>query len=160
MFLHWSGIVVLGLLAVVGLLMLINLLRARVFLKENYKTYESDTATLASDEDLLRTVKHSALYQILLSSLMVGLSVRGIKRAIIQGRLLKNPGAERKMFGRVLIGDTLYSGNGDILTTAYLASNYNSSNWSDNNNSGSGGGGSWGSFGGGSSGGGGASGGW
>ncbi|OTO65497.1 MULTISPECIES: TPM domain-containing protein [unclassified Enterococcus] len=160
MFLHWSGIVVLGLLAVVGLLMLINLLRARVFLKENYKTYESDTATLASDEDLLRTVKHSALYQILLSSLMVGLSVRGIKRAIIQGRLLKNPGAERKMFGRVLIGDTLYSGNGDILTTAYLASNYNSSNWSDNNDSGSGGGGSWGSFGGGSSGGGGASGGW
>ena len=92
--------------------------------------------------------------------LLIGMSVKGVNRAIVQGRLLRNPSAEKKMFGRILIGDTLYSGNGDILTTAYLASNYNSDNWSDNNNSGSGGGSSWGSFGGGSSGGGGASGGW
>ena len=91
---------------------------------------------------------------------LIGMSVKGVNRAIVQGRLLRNPSAEKKMFGRILIGDTLYSGNGDILTTAYLASNYNSDNWSDNNNSGSGGGSSWGSFGGGSSGGGGASGGW
>ncbi|MGO3604110.1 MAG: TPM domain-containing protein [Enterococcus malodoratus] len=159
MFFHWTGAVVLGLLLFVSLLLVVNLLRARVFLKENYKKYQSETAAVAGDEELQRAVKHTELYHILLSGLLIGLSVRGINRAIIQGRLLRNPSAEKKMFGRILIGDTLYSGNGDVLTTAYLASNYNSNNWSDND-SGSGGGSSWGSFGGGSSGGGGASGGW
>jgi len=159
MFFHWTGVVVLGLLFFVSLLLIVNLLRARVFLKENYKKYQSETAAITGEEEFQRKVKHTELYQILLSGLLIGMSVRGIKRAIIQGRLLRNPSAEKKMFGRILIGDTLYSGNGDVLTTAYLASNYNSSNW--NNDSGSGGGGSsWGGFGGGSSGGGGASGGW
>ncbi len=159
MFFHWTGIVVLGVLLFVSLIFVINLLRARLFLKESYKKYQVETTSLTGEEELQRTVKHTELYHILLSGLLIGLSVGGVKRAIIQGRLLKNPSAEKKMFGRILIGDTLYSGNGDVLTTAYLASNYNSSNWSDNN-SGSGGGASWGSFGGGSSGGGGASGGW
>lgn len=156
---HWIGVVLLGILALVSLLLVGNLLRARVFLKENYKKYQSETASVTGDEELQWTVKHTELYHILLSGLLIGMSVRGIRRAIIQGRLLRNPSAEKKMFGRILIGDTLYSGNGDVLTTAYLASNYNSNNWSDND-SGSGGGSSWGSFGGGSSGGGGASGGW
>lgn len=136
-------------------------MRARVFLKENYKKYQSETTSITGDDEMQRVVKHTELYHILLSGLLIGMSVKGVNRAIVQGRLLRNPSAEKKMFGRILIGDTLYSGNGDILTTAYLASNYNSDNWSDNNNnSGSGGGSSWGSFGGGSSGGGGASGGW
>lgn len=159
MFFHWTGMVVLGLLVFVSLLLVVNLLRARVCLKENYKKYQSETASITADEELQRAVKHTELYHILLSGLLIGMSVGGIRRAIIQGRLLRNPSAEKKMFGRILIGDTLYSGNGDVLTTAYLASNYNSSNWSDHD-SGSGGGSSWGSFGGGSSGGGGASGGW
>lgn len=156
---HWVSIVLLGILVFVSLLLVVNLLRARVFLKENYKKYQSETASVTGDDELQRAVKHTELYHILLSGLLIGVSVRGIRRAIIQGRLLRNPSAEKKMFGRILIGDTLYSGNGDVLTTAYLASNYNSNNWSDND-SGSGGGSSWGSFGGGSSGGGGASGGW
>ena len=160
MFFHWTGVVILGLLVFVSLLLVVNLLRARVFLKENYKKYQSETTSITGDDEMQRVVKHTELYHILLSGLLIGMSVKGVNRAIVQGRLLRNPSAEKKMFGRILIGDTLYSGNGDILTTAYLASNYNSDNWSDNNNSGSGGGSSWGSFGGGSSGGGGASGGW
>lgn len=159
MFFHWTGVVVLGLLFFVSLLLVVNLLRARVFLKENYKKYQSETASITGEEEFQRKVKHTELYQILLSGLLIGMSVKGIKRAIIQGRLLRNPSAEKKMFGRILIGDTLYSGNGDVLTTAYLASNYNSSNWDNDSRSG-GGGSSWGGFGGGSSGGGGASGGW
>lgn len=159
MFFHWTGMVVLGLLFFVSLLLVVNLLRARVFLKENYKKYQSETASITGEEEFQRKIKHTELYQILLSGLLIGMSVRGIKRAIIQGRLLRNPSAEKKMFGRILIGDTLYSGNGDVLTTAYLASNYNSSNWDNDSRSG-GGGSSWGGFGGGSSGGGGASGGW
>lgn len=159
MFFHWTGLVVLGLLLFVSLLLVVNLIRARIFLKENYRKYQSETASVTGETELKRTVRHTELYQILLSGLVIGMSVGGVKRAIIQGRLLRNPAAEKKMFGRILIGDTLYSGNGDVLTTAYLASNYNSNNWSDND-SGSGGGSSWGSFGGGSSGGGGASGGW
>lgn len=159
MFFHWTGAVVLGLLFFVSLLLVVNLLRARVFLKENYKKYQSETASITGEEEFQRKIKHTELYQILLSGLLIGMSVKGIKRAIIQGRLLRNPSAEKKMFGRILIGDTLYSGNGDVLTTAYLASNYNSSNWDNDSRSG-GGGSSWGGFGGGSSGGGGASGGW
>lgn len=159
MFFHWTGLVVLSLLWLVSLISLVNLLRARVFLKETYKRYQQATTTIVGDKALNRVTQQSPLHAIFLSGLVIGLSVRGIKRAIIQGQLLRDPAAEKKLFGRILIGDTLYSGNGDVLTTAYLASNYNSSNWSDNNNS-SGGGSSWGSFGGGSSGGGGASGGW
>lgn len=159
MLFHWTGMVVLGLLFFVSLLLVVNLLRARVFLKENYKKYQSETASITDEEEFQRKAKHTELYQILLSGLLIGMSVKGIKRAIIQGRLLRNPSAEKKMFGRILIGDTLYSGNGDVLTTAYLASNYNSSNWDNDSRSG-GGGSSWGGFGGGSSGGGGASGGW
>lgn len=159
MFFYWTGLVVLSLLCLVSLLSLVNLMRARVFLKETYQRYQRETTTIVGDKALNQTVQQSPLYAIFLSGLAIGLSVKGIKRGIIQGQLLRNPAAEKKMFGRILIGDTLYSGNGDVLTTAYLASNYNSNNWSDNNNS-SGGGSSWSSFGGGSSGGGGASGGW
>ena len=81
----------------------------------------------------------------------------GVKRSVIQGRLLKQPNAKKMGMGRVLIGDTLYGGYGQVLTYSYLSSNYNSAN---HNSSSGGSGGSWGSFGGGSSGGGGASGGW
>lgn len=158
-FLHWAGIVGLVLLIFISVLVVSNLFRARAALKRNYKNYRAETAVITADEALLQISKHTELYNILLSGLVIGLSAGAVQRAIAQGRLLQNPAAEKKMFGRILIGDTLYGGNGEILTTAYLASNYNSSNWSDNDK-GSGGGSSWGSFGGGSSGGGGASGGW
>lgn len=156
---HWMETVVLILLVLISLLLVINLLRASIFLKTTYKNYQATMSATTKDDELEQLSKQTELYNILLSGLLIGLSVGGINRAITQGKLLQNPYAKKQRFGRILIGDTLYAGNGDILTTAYLASNYNSRNWSNNDN-GSGGGSSWGSFGGGSSGGGGASGGW
>jgi hypothetical protein len=41
-----SGVVILGLLVFVSLLLVVNLLRARVFLKENYKKYQSETTSI------------------------------------------------------------------------------------------------------------------
>lgn len=115
--------------------------------------------TTNTDEQVrLKQVKSTDFYYIVLSGTSLFLSKASIQRAITRGKLLKNPLSEKKGFGRVLVGDTLYSSNGSILTTAYLTSNYNSSNWSnDHSDSGNS---SWDSFGSGSSGGGGASGGW
>ena len=166
-FAHGGLFVLLITLIMVSLFLIVRLIRARKSLKANYNEYQEQLAAYAHEFDqedtqsLFEKIKQTDLYYIMLSDYFLIASRRGLRRAITRGRLLKNPTAQPKAFGRILIGDTLYSGNGDILTTAYLASNYNSSNWSDNDSSGSGSGGSsWGSFGGGSSGGGGASGGW
>lgn len=166
-FAHWGLFILLLSIVVVGLFLITRLIRARTSLKLSYKAYQELVASSANElhqpdsQLLLEKIKQTDLYYIMLSGAFLISSRRSIRRARARGELLKNPTAQPKAFGRILIGDTLYSGNGDILTTAYLTSNYNSNNWSDNDSSGSGGGGSsWGSFGGGSSGGGGASGGW
>lgn len=166
-FAHWSLFVFLIIVIIVSSFLIVRLIRARKSLKSNYNDYQEQLSIYFNEFDqqdthsLFEKIKQTNLYYIMLSGTFLIASRRSIHRAITRGRLLKNPTAQPKAFGRILIGDTLYSGNGNILTTAYLASNYNSNNWSDNDSSGSGGGGSsWGSFGGGSSGGGGASGGW
>lgn len=88
------------------------------------------------------------------------------QRALKKGRFLRDYPNAKRVNGNWLVGDTLYSPAGDMLTSAYLGSRYHRlSQSSRNHHSGRGGGGSsggssWGSFGGGSSGGGGASGGW
>lgn len=166
-FAHGSLLLLLITTIMVSLFFIIRAIRARQSIKSTYNMYQEQLADYTNEinpahtSSLLEKIKQTDLYYIMLSGTFLISSRRGIRRAIARGRLLKNPKAQQKAFGRILIGDTLYSGNGDILTTAYLASNYNSNNWSDNDSSGSGSGGSsWGSFGGGSSGGGGASGGW
>lgn len=165
-FSHWGLFSLLLLLMTLSLFFIIKLIRAKGTLKQAYNDYLEQMSAYSKSIDpndpqfLQKKMKQTDFYYILLSGTFLILSKRSLRRAITRGKLLKNPAAQQKAFGRILIGDTLYSGNGDILTTAYLASNYNSSNWSDNDSSGSGGGSSWGSFGGGSSGGGGASGGW
>ncbi|WP_407855828.1 TPM domain-containing protein [Enterococcus hailinensis] len=156
---YWGSIVIVGFIIVASIVMIINLIRGRILLKEKYLLYQTETAYSQSNERWNQKIKNTELYFILLSGILLAKSKRSVEYAVAQGNLLRNPAAKKQMLGRILIGDTLYAGNGDILTTAYLASNYNTSNWS-NNNGGSGGGSSWGSFGGGSSGGGGASGGW
>lgn len=166
-FTQGSLFILLVIIIIGSLFLIIRLIRARQALKANYIEYQEQMTVYTNEmdqndpESLLGKIKQTDVYYIMLSGTFLISSRRSLRRAITRGRLLKNPTAQPKAFGRILIGDTLYSGNGDILTTAYLASNYNSSNWSDNDSSGSGSGGSsWGSFGGGSSGGGGASGGW
>ncbi|MEI5990177.1 hypothetical protein A5881_001670 [Enterococcus termitis] len=166
-FAHGSLFILLVTIIIVSSFSIVRLIRARKVLKSNYNEYQEQMTAYSNEIDqndtqlLLEKIKQTDLYYIMLSGTFLISSRRSLRRAITRGRLLKNPTAQQKAFGRILIGDTLYSGNGDILTTAYLASNYNSSNWSDNDSSGNGSGGSsWGSFGGGSSGGGGASGGW
>ncbi|MBP2098611.1 TPM domain-containing protein [Enterococcus rivorum] len=160
-FQHWTALISLLLVILISLLMVVKNLRARKPLKKCYQAFLSQTTTGTAENELkVKIIKQTDLYYIMLSGLAFAMTAKGIQKAITQGKLLKNPNAKKMMFGRVLVGDTLYAGDGHVLTTAYLLSNYNSKNWSDNNNSGSGGGSSWGSFGGGSSGGGGASGGW
>ncbi|MGX7245597.1 TPM domain-containing protein [Enterococcus quebecensis] len=165
-FSHWGSFILLLFLMITSLFFIIKLIRAKKTVKQAYHMYQEQLSVYSkaidqNDPKLLREkIKQTDFYYILLSGTFLILSKKGLRRAITRGRLLRNPAAQQKAFGRILIGDTLYSNNGDILTTAYLASNYNSSNWSDDDSSGSGGGSSWGSFGGGSSGGGGASGGW
>lgn len=158
---HWAGLISLILVILVSFIIVIKSLKARRPLKNSYQDYLAQTTTgTVENETKVANIKQTDLYYIMLSGLAFAVTSKGIRKAITQGKLLKHPNAKRLMFGRVLVGDTLYAGDGHVLTTAYLLSNYNSKNWSDNNNSGSGGGSSWGSFGGGSSGGGGASGGW
>ncbi len=64
MFFHWTGMVVLGLLVFVSLLLVVNLLRAASVSQENYKKYQSETASITADEELQRAVKHTELYHI------------------------------------------------------------------------------------------------
>lgn len=157
---HWTGLISLILVILISFIIVAKSLSARRPLKKNYQEYLAQTTTgTVENETKVANIKQTDLYYIMLSGLAFAMTSKGIRKAITQGKLLKYPNAKKMMFGRVLIGDTLYAGDGHVLTTAYLLSNYNSKNWSDNNNSGSGGS-SWGSFGGGSSGGGGASGGW
>lgn len=162
---YWSGILSCIILLIISGFLLVRLLKARKELKQIYTDYQRETNAAVSAKTMskgqldMEKIKRTELYYLMLSGVIAPLSINSVQRAITQGKLLKQPKAKRMALGRVLVGDTLYSRNGDILTTAYIASNYNSSNWSSNNHS-DGGGSSWGSFGGGSSGGGGASGGW
>ncbi|MTD40153.1 TPM domain-containing protein [Erwinia sp. CPCC 100877] len=164
--LHWVFCITLWFIGLLCLFFIISSLRGKKVLNDCYRSYFEQMSAhrnTAKDVDaLLATMRQTELYYVMLSGISIVLSAKGVLRAIKRGRLLKNPLAKRMSFGRILIDDTLYSGNGDVLTTFYLTSNYNSSNWSSNNSSSGGdsGGSSWGSFGGGSSGGGGASGGW
>lgn len=159
---HWASLVGLVLLILIGLVFFINSLKIRGALKQLYQSYLAQTKTNTTENTIkVASIKQTELYALMLSEAGLFLTLGGLQRSITQGKLLKNPNAKRMAFGRVLVNDTLYGGDGHVLTTAYLLSNYNSSNWSkSDNDSSSGGGGSWGSFGGGSSGGGGASGGW
>ncbi|BCA84674.1 hypothetical protein EsVE80_01970 [Enterococcus saigonensis] len=145
----------------IAIIVIISLSRGRRYLKEIYQKYQVTSKQLpqmfTDEKSANTTLKQTELYYVMLSGLFLAATVNGVKKAIIQGRLLKQPNAKKMGMGRVLIGDTLYGGYGQVLTYSYLSSNYNSAN---HNSSSGGSGGSWGSFGGGSSGGGGASGGW
>ncbi|MGG5342797.1 TPM domain-containing protein [Enterococcus sp. AZ192] len=145
-----------------NLILVIRSLSAGKALKQTYGDYQNRISGFTNEDAAtqLAEMKQTNFYHLMLSGSSLIASKRKLRRSIAQGRLLKHPSAQRKAFGRVLIGDTLYSGDGYVLTTTYLTSNYNSANWSDSSNGSDGGGSSWGSFGGGSSGGGGASGGW
>lgn len=145
----------------IAIIVIISLSRGRRYLKEIYQKYQVTSKQLpqmfTDEKSANTTLKQTELYYVMLSGLFLAATVNGVKKAVIQGRLLKQPNAKKMGMGRVLIGDTLYGGYGQVLTYSYLSSNYNSAN---HNSSSGGSGGSWGSFGGGSSGGGGASGGW
>ncbi|KAF1294197.1 TPM domain-containing protein [Candidatus Enterococcus leclercqii] len=147
--LHWGALIFLVALVLGSLSLAVALTTGQAALGSMYKDYQRQ------NKDRFR--RQTDLYYIMKSGLILALTAGAARRALTRGKLLQYPRAKRMPLGRVLIGDTLYSGNGNVLTTAYLASKYNSSNWSSNDSSS---GGSWGSFGGGSSGGGGASGGW
>lgn len=157
-FYHWFMMIIMGGLALTNLILIFLLIRGRSALKGYFNNYQEVIPRDDIETALGSKIKKTELYYILMSGMVLALTATSVRRAVTQGRLLQTPGAKKMGLGRVLVGDTLYSGDGYILTTAYLASNYNASNHS--SGSGSGGGGSWGSFGGGSSGGGGASGGW
>ncbi|MDA9471286.1 TPM domain-containing protein [Enterococcus sp. 5H] len=159
---HWGLGIFLFFAVLTNLILTFRSLSAGKALKQTYNDYQNQISISANKETeiQLAEMKQTNFYHLMLSGSSLIASRRKLRRSIARGRLLKHPSAQKKAFGRVLIGDTLYSGDGYVLTTAYLASNYNSANWSDSSNGSDGGGSSWGSFGGGSSGGGGASGGW
>lgn len=158
---YWGLRIFFVVMILVAVVLLISLSRGIRYLKGIYQDYQTTSQQLpqmfTDEKSAQQTLKQTELYCVMLSGLFVAATASSVKRAVIQGRLLKQPNAKKLGLGRVLIGDTLYGNYGQVLTHSYLASSYNASN---HNSSGSGGGGSWGSFGGGSSGGGGASGGW
>lgn len=108
----------------------------------------------SSQEEKIHQVKQTAFYQLAASGILFLYSVKQLQNAIKRGKIfIQFPSAKKKAFGRILVGDKLYSHKGEILTTAYLISLYNSANWFNKDNNRRGGGG-FGGFGGGSSGGG------
>jgi uncharacterized protein len=156
-FLHWGYLVFLLSVLIFSIWTAIRMIFARSYTKQVYQSFLEKTAQGTfedSAEKQLKKIKSTELYFLMLSGISFALSNTKLKNAIIRGKLLSNPKAQKLSMGRVLIGDTLYGSNGAILTSMY-----STSSWS-NSDSNGGGGGSWGSFGGGSSGGGGASGGW
>lgn len=165
--LFWLQIVILsiGILLFAGFL--ISSLRGRSLMKQHYQAFQTDLETFqrgrSAQEKTARItkIKRTPFYYLMMAGIGTIWSAGQVRNAIKRGKILaKYPKAKKQSMGRILVGDTLYGYNGDVITTAYLASHYNPSNHSDSGSGGSGGGGSWGSFGGGSSGGGGASGGW
>ncbi|MEO1768525.1 TPM domain-containing protein [Candidatus Enterococcus ferrettii] len=165
--LYWLQIIILsiGILLLAGFL--ISSLRGRKLMKQYYQEFQTDLETFqrgrSTQEKAARIIKikKTSFYYLMMAGIGTIWSAGQVKNAVKRGRILaKYPKAKKQSLGRILVGDTLYGYNGDVITTAYLASHYNPSNHSDSGSSGSSGGGSWGSFGGGSSGGGGASGGW
>ncbi len=108
----------------------------------------------SSQEEKIHQVKQTAFYQLAASGILFLYSVKQLQNVIKRGKIfIQFPSAKKKAFGRILVGDKLYSHKGEILTTAYLISLYNSANWFNKDNNRRGGGG-FGGFGGGSSGGG------
>ncbi|HDV0847795.1 TPA: TPM domain-containing protein, partial [Enterococcus faecalis] len=104
---------------------------------------------------VLNKMKKTSFYCLYLNGATLFATKGKIRRATKRGSLLSiYPNAKKQSFGRLLVGDTLYSYDGSVLTYAYLNSQYNPSNHSSSGSS------SGGSFGGGSFGGGGASGSW
>ena len=158
--LYWGLRIFFVVMILVAIVTIISLSRGIRYLKGIYQNYQTTSQQLpqmfTDEKSAQQTLKQTELYCVMLSGLFVAATASSVKRAVIQGRLLKQPNAKKLGLGRVLIGDTLYGNYGQVLTHSYLASSYNASN----HNSTGGSGGSWGSFGGGSSGGGGASGGW
>jgi uncharacterized protein len=158
--LYWGLRIFFVVMILVAIVTIISLSRGIRYLKGIYQNYQTTSQRLSQmftdEKSAQQTLKQTELYCVMLSGLFVAATASSVKRAVIQGRLLKQPNAKKLGLGRVLIGDTLYGNYGQVLTHSYLASSYNASN----HNSSGGSGGSWGSFGGGSSGGGGASGGW
>ena len=158
--LYWGLRIFFVVMILVAIVTIISLSRGIRYLKGIYQNYQTTSQQLpqmfTDEKSAQQTLKQTELYCVMLSGLFVAATASSVKRAVIQGRLLKQPNAKKLGLGRVLIGDTLYGNYGQVLTHSYLASSYNASN----HNSSGGSGGSWGSFGGGSSGGGGASGGW
>ncbi|MGM0214715.1 TPM domain-containing protein [Enterococcus sp. AZ109] len=163
---YWLPVVLSGVVLISLIGMLLSSARGRKVMKKYYQDYlqqqEAFHRGRNSNEKraLLSKLKRSDFYGLVLIELGTIWSAKQVKNAAKRGKILaKYPKAEKHSMGRILVGDTLYGYNGDVITTAYLASQYNPDNHSDSSG-GSGGGGSWGSFGGGSSGGGGASGSW
>lgn len=163
---RWGFLVINWAIIFLSAVMLLRVIKASHLLRQSYHSYQKKVGTIGpilgeTDENAkIMVIKETELYAVMLSGATLIWGISSFKKAVARGKLLKNPYAKKMRMGRILIGNTLYSSQGYVLTTAYLTSNYNSSNWNNNNGGSSGGGSSWGSFGGGSSGGGGASGGW
>ncbi|GCF95772.1 hypothetical protein NRIC_36630 [Enterococcus florum] len=162
---YWIVSILMILFALIAVLLLVKGVRARQVIQQHYRAYQEErtkihqTTSESSKRVRVSKLKKSDFYYLTLSGITLVWSMKQIKHAIKRGKIFaKYPHAVKHGAGQILVGDTLYGYNGNVLTTSYLASQYNSDNHSDG--SGSGGSSSWGSFGGGSSGGGGASGGW
>lgn len=163
--LYWLQVIILAIGFILFAGLLISSIRGRSLMKKHYQAFQTDLEAFQRGRNAqektarITKIKRTPFYYLMLAGIGTIWSAGQIRNAVKRGKILaKYPKAKKQSLGRILVGDTLYGYNGDVITTAYLASRYNPSNHSD---SGSGsGGGSWGSFGGGSSGGGGASGGW
>lgn len=160
--LHWGLLVLCIFFIIIGVRSLLHLIPARKYLKELFADYKKNTGVEENSKlkktALSKRIKETDLYYICLVNIFGALSLRSLTQAIDKGKLLNVAGAKSVGEGRVLINNTLYSGDGKILTTNYIASDYHPSKQPSKSSSSSFGGSD--SFGGGSSGGGGASGGW
>lgn len=140
---------------------ILQILRTRKLVKKMYQDYLNCLPTKAvlnnseQTKKVLNKMKKTSFYCLYLNGATLFATKGKIRRATKRGSLLSiYPNAKKQSFGRLLVGDTLYSYDGSVLTYAYLNSQYNPSNHSSSGSS------SGGSFGGGSFGGGGASGSW
>lgn len=160
--LHWGLLVLCIFLVIIGVRSLLQLIPARKYFKKLFADYKKNTGVEENSKlkktALSKRIKETDLYYICLVNIFGALSLRSLTQAIDKGKLLNVAGAKSVGEGRVLINNTLYSGDGKILTTNYIASDYHPSKQPSKSSSSSFGGSD--SFGGGSSGGGGASGGW
>lgn len=160
----WGLLILCLVFILIGLILFGMFRRASKKLKQMYQEFQMQMKELSArpadldSQELASAYRLNPFYLLASSHAFLIFSSSQIKYIVQRQKLfVLHPEAKSQGFGRVLDGDTLYSWNGDVLTTSYLASQYNSANRS---SSSGGGDSSWGGFGGGSSGGGGASGGW